>query len=97
MAKTNLFARITALVLAATASLVFGCVAEAPPESDEEENVAEVEQALPPQGCRWAYFSDSSYSTMVGRCIWGCGGGHSCTGTQTDYVLQDCWECFDEW
>ena len=92
MAHINLFARISALVLAVAMPLSVGCIASDATEPEDSEAVAEVEQALPTQRCWFVYYSDPSMTTHVGNGQLRCNGAWSHSGTQTPYYTTTC-EC----
>jgi hypothetical protein len=85
-----------------------GCGASpaAEPAPGNEEQTAAVSQELSAYSWDYEYYSDASYTTLVG--FWGgnCGGGTGRWGTRTKYVIGDrencktgatvgCWEIID--
>jgi hypothetical protein len=50
-------------------------------------------QALPQDGFDTKYYSDSTYTNIVGERYVGCGGGSSMTGVRTDWYDEDSWDC----
>jgi hypothetical protein len=94
MARDKLFVRISALVLTAAAILFAGCVTADPTESDESESIAEAEQGITEGSfCLTQFYTDDSYTSIVGRCRVNCSGGWWCSGTITSYGIEDCTPC----
>ncbi|MCC6555664.1 MAG: hypothetical protein IT372_22100 [Polyangiaceae bacterium] len=89
------FAVIASLVM--TSFLFVGCIGADPTTEEEDENVSDVEQALPICYNTTTYYSNAAKTTVVGVCIDASictGPSRTCTGQQTDYfdVDRDCCE-----
>jgi hypothetical protein len=82
------------VLLTTIALTTAGCVA-APEESDDvseenvaEENVAEIESAINPMDATCYYYSDATYTELVGFTHWNCTLNPFNWGTRTYYA--DC-------
>jgi hypothetical protein len=92
-------------LLAAIGSGMAGCGAGSTP--GKEEQPAEVSQELASSSWEYEYYSDDTYTTLVGFWAMNCSGNSEKYGTRTKYVIGDrescktgatvgCWEIIDD-
>ena len=78
-------------------ALIVGCFAPVEPgsEQDTDEPVAAVQQPLPANELWTTYYSDDTFSHVVGRDHFWCSGQHTKSGTTSDYFVQTSESCDD--
>jgi hypothetical protein len=78
-------------------ALIVGCFAPVEPgsEQENEEPVAAVQQPLPANEVWTTYYSDETFSQVVGRYHFWCSGQRTKTGTTSDYFAQTSESCDD--
>jgi hypothetical protein len=88
---------VSVAVAAAIGSGMIGCGAGAAPGNEEpsaeQPRPAEVSQELSTSSFEYEYYSDASYTTLVGFWAMSCGGATERYGTRTKYVIGDRENC----
>src|SRR5690242_7687087 len=86
--RTMIKAALASVALCALSALAVGCAAGVEPEPSEVVHVDTAQQGLSAYDVETVYYSDDTFTTIVGWTELYCGGTRHSTGTRSQWVYQ---------